>query len=250
MADIELTEDRGVATLLINRADKGNAIHLRALAEMQAHLETLASSDIRALVITGAGERVFSAGMDLSDVADPGAWAENPLTRFCDTLQAFPKPTIARINGAVIGGAVEIAMSCDFRIGPDDTKMRVPAIDLGIHYEIEGIRRMVDQLGVQAARRVYMVGDKFDAKAMLDLGFLDRMAPRAELDQAVEDRLSQIRASAPLAANGIKQAIVEIMARQGPEAAKERIRAAWASDDLKEGLAAMKEKRPPVFRGR
>ena len=83
-ANILLSTDNRVATLTINRQDKGNAITLDALAMLSAHLDDLAASPVRALVITGAGERAFSAGMDLSDVADPGAWTENPLTRFCD----------------------------------------------------------------------------------------------------------------------------------------------------------------------
>lgn len=249
MADIILSTDDQVATLTINRPDKGNAITLDALSTMSGHLRDLASSSIRALVITGAGDRAFSAGMDLSDVSDPGSWVENPLTRFCDQLERFPKPTIARINGAVIGGSVEIALSCDLRIGKDTSKLRVPAVALGVHYEYEGLARAVRVLGPQTARKIYMLGDRFDARALLDINFFDRCVSDDQLNSAVDEVLNTIRSGAPLAVNGAKQTISEILAGEGPAAAKERIRTAWASDDMKEGLAAVREKRPPDFRG-
>lgn len=249
MSDILLTTNDQIATLTINRADKGNAITLNALAMMERHLSDLAATSVRALIITGAGDRAFSAGMDLSDVADPGAWAVNPLTRFCDRLERFPRPTIARINGAVIGGATEIAMSCDLRLGVDTAKLRVPAIDLGVHYEFEGLARMIRQLGSQPARRIYMLGERFDAKAMTDIGFLDRCVPRGDLDTAIGDVLAGVVAGAPLAVNGIKTSITEILAGEDAAGAKERIKRAWASADLQEGLAAVREKRPPNFKG-
>ncbi len=249
MSDVLLSTEDQVATLTINRPEKGNAITLDALSAMSGYLNDLASSSIRAVVITGAGDRAFSAGMDLSDVSDPGSWVENPLTRFCDQLERFPKPTIARINGAVIGGSVEIALSCDLRIGADTSKLRVPAVALGVHYEYEGLARAVRVLGAQVARRIYMLGDRFDAKALEDNGFLDLCVADDLLDSAVNDVLNTIRSSAPLAVNGAKQTITEILAGQGPAAAKSRIKPAWASDDMKEGLAAIREKRPPNFKG-
>ncbi len=249
MSDVLLSISDQVATLTINRPEKGNAITLGALSAMSSHLDDLAAGPVRALVITGAGDRAFSAGMDLSDVSDPGSWVENPLTRFCDHLQRFPKPTIALINGAVIGGAVEVALSCDLRIGKNTAKLRVPAISLGVHYEFEGLQRAVDLLGPQAARRIYMLGEKFDAETLANIGFFDRCVGADHLDAALEDVLDAIRAGAPLAVDGAKQTIAEILAGQGPGAAKARIKQAWASDDMKEGLAAVREKRPPEFKG-
>ena len=249
MSEVLLDVADQVATLTINRVDKGNAITLSALSTMSDHLADLAASPIRAVVITGAGERAFSAGMDLGDVSDPGSWVENPLTRFCDLLERFPKPTIARINGAVIGGSVEIALSCDLRIGKDTSKLRVPAIALGVHYEYEGLARAIRVLGPQAARRIYMLGEMLDAASLTDIGFLDRCVPEDQLDQAIEGVLSAIRAGAPLAVNGAKQTIAEILAGEDATAAKARIKQAWASEDMKEGLAAIREKRPPNFKG-
>jgi len=245
-----LTTADDVATITFNRPDKGNAIGLAALDEAGRMLSDLATSSIRALVITGAGDRVFSAGMDLSDVSVPGAWDENPLTAFCEQLQCFPRPTIARINGAVIGGATEVALSCDLRVGVDTTRLRVPAIDLGVHYEHAGLARAIAQLGVAATRRIYMLGDKLDAAAMAEIGFLDCIVPVADLDSTIAGILDQIRAGAPLAVDGVKQSIVELMNGADGSAASARIAAAWKSDDLQEGLAAVRDKRKPIFKGR
>jgi len=249
MSDVLLSSDDQIATLTINRPDKGNAITLDALSAMSDHINDLAASSVRALVITGAGERAFSAGMDLSDVSDPSSWAENPLTRFCNLLERFPKPTMAKINGAVIGGSVEVALSCDLRIGVTTSKLRVPAISLGVHYEFEGLARAVRILGSQAARRIYMLGEKLDADTLKEIGFFDRCVAPDQLDDALEDVLNPIRAGAPLAVDGAKQTIAEILAGEDSSAAKSRIEQAWASDDMKEGLAAVREKRPPNFKG-
>lgn len=249
MSDILLSVTDEIATLTINRPDKGNAITLDALSTLSAHLDDLATDPVRAVVLTGAGDRAFSAGMDLTDVADPSSWAENPLTLFCDRLERFPKPTIARINGAVIGGSVEIALACDLRIGHEAAKLRVPAIALGVHYEFEGLARAIKALGPQAARRIYMLGEKLDAATLMGMGFFDKCVAADRLDEAVKETLDAISAGAPLAVNGAKQTIAEILAGEDASAAKARIKQAWASDDMKEGLAAIREKRPPVFKG-
>ena len=249
MSDVLLSIDDQVATLTINRPEKGNAITLDAFSLMSGHLDDLATGLVRAVVITGAGDRAFSAGMDLSDVSDPSSWVENPLTKFCGRLERFPKPTIARINGAVIGGSVEIALSCDLWVGRDTSKLRVPAISLGVHYEYEGLTRAVKTLGPQAARRIYMLGEKLDAKALMDMGFFDHCVPSDQLDDAIKTVLGAICAGAPLAVNGAKQTIAEILAGESSDAAKIRVKQAWASDDMKEGLAAIREKRRPNFKG-
>lgn len=245
---LEITGD--IARITIDNPEKRNALAIEDLIAMGAALDEAAGHEgLRALVLTGAGNRVFSGGVDLSDVSGDGQWEDNPLTALADRLERFPRPTIARIGGRIRGGAVELALACDFRIGAHGIDLAVPASRLGIHYETGGLARAHARLGGQVARRLFLLAEVLDDEAMLASGYLDRLVTAEELDQAVDDMLKAIRAGAPLAVDGMKATLNEIGHGGAPEA-KARIQACWASDDLKEGLAAVKEKRPPVFRGR
>ena len=123
-----------------------------------------ARDDLRALVLTGRG-RSFCAGAALGDVGGAD-WTDNPLTRLCDALEAFPLPTVAGLNGGVYGGGVELALACDFRVGVTGMRAFVPPARLGIHYEPAGIARAIDRLGSQAARRLFLLAETFDAEAL------------------------------------------------------------------------------------
>lgn len=243
----------GVATITLDRPATRNALTMADLAGFRAALdEAAARPGLRALVVTGAGDRAFSAGVDLGDVGGGAeAWAENPLTALCDALQSFPRPTVARINGAVIGGAAELSLSCDFRVGTEAAKLFVPAARIGIHYEPSGLARAAAVIGLQGARRVYLLAERLDAAALDRLGYFDRLAPEGGLDEALAEILSAIRAGAPLAVDGMKGTFVEAL--RGPvdeAAAAARVAATWRSEDMAEGLAALREKRAPVFKGR
>lgn len=240
-----------VARVTINNPEKRNAISFADLQALDAAFDAAAASGARALVLTGAGDRAFSGGVDLSDVGDTSEWDDNPLKLLSDKLEALPMPTIARVNGAVIGGAVELSLACDFRIGVDGAKIMVPAGRIGIHYEPAGLRRAMAALGVQTARRIYLLGETFTGSALADVGFLDRMVAPEGLDAAIEEMLASVRGGAPLAVNGMKTTFVELSRGALDEpAARARIRATWASEDMKEGLAAIQNRRPPQFKGR
>lgn len=248
---VTLTRDGAVAAITFDRPATRNALTLADLTAISAALdEAEAMEGLRALVLTGAGDRVFSAGVDLSDVGgDAADWAENPLTALCARLAAFPRPTVARVNGAVVGGAVELSLACDFRAGRPGVKLFVPATRIGIHYEPPGLSRAVAVLGMQPARRIYLAGERMEDQALAAIGYFDEIAETA--DDAVAVLTARLVAGAPLAVDGMKQTLAEIAAgAPRPEAAAARVRATWASEDMQEGLAAMREKREAVFKGR
>lgn len=248
MIDAEL---RGpVARITLNRPEAHNALDRAAMAEMSAVLEEWGGRDgVRALVLTGAGKS-FCAGAALGDVAG-GGWSEaNPLTALCDALEAFPAPTIARLNGGAYGGGVELALACDFRVAAPNVKVFIPPARLGIHYEPAGIRRAMDRLGAQMARRLFLLAERFEAEALHDAGFVDFMVQTGELDGRVDELVEVLSSLAPLAVRGMKRTIVELSRGTLDEAAaRERIAACFASADHAEGLRAQSEKRPPVFEG-
>jgi len=246
---IEARKTGFIGRITLNRPAAHNALTQAAMADIVAVLDRWADSDIRAVIITGTG-RSFCAGASLDElgVAD---WQNNPLTRLCDTLERFGAPVIAALNGGVFGGGVELALACDFRIGVQGMKMFVPPAKLGIHYEAAGIGRTVQRLGPQMARRLFLLAEKFDAPALLDAGFLDALVAADSLKTRADSMAATIAALAPLAVQGMKRTILEISRGTLDEtAAKTRVRACFGSADHAEGLAAMREKRPPVFGGK
>ncbi|MEL7465602.1 MAG: enoyl-CoA hydratase/isomerase family protein [Pseudomonadota bacterium] len=250
---IVFSRDGAIATATINRPDKRNAMKMADLKALHRVLEEVeADKSIRALILTGAGDRAFSAGVDLSDVGGgAAAWDDNPLRNLCDRIEALPRVTIARINGAVIGGAAEVALACDFRVGVDTAKVMVPAAKIGIHYEPAGLRRAMAVVGMQAAKRIYLLCETIRAEELHRLGFFDNMVDAAALDGAVAEIAEAAASSAPLSVDGMKLTIMQIARGDlDMEAARARIRESWSSEDMKEGLAAVQAGRKADFKGR
>ena len=237
-----------IGRITLNRPEAHNALTKAAMAELEGVLHGWAAHDIRAVILTGAG-RSFCAGASLDELGD-GDWDNNPLTTLCDTVEDFKAPVIAALNGGVFGGGVELALACDFRIGVQGMKMFVPPAKLGIHYESGGIARAVQRLGAQMARRAFLLAEKFEGEALLSAGFLDDLVAPEALPERAEAMATEIAALAPLAVQGMKRTILEISrGTLDAPAAQARVRTCFASSDHAEGLAAMREKRPPAFTG-
>lgn len=247
---IESDVDGSVARITLNRPEAHNALDRVAMVGMTEALASLAGrDDLRTLVLTGTG-RSFCAGASLGDVAGAD-WSDNPLTRLCDALEEFPVPTVAALNGGAYGAGVELALACDFRVGVEGMRAFAPPAKLGIHYEPAGIRRAIDRLGSQAARRMFLLAESFDAEALRAIGFLDHLVAPEALPAKVAELTDTLGGLAPLAVRGMKTTIVELTQnRLDAAAARARIAACFASADHAEGLAAQREKRPPRFTGR
>jgi enoyl-CoA hydratase len=249
-----LTVDGVRATIRLNRPKHMNRLQasdLQALLELFGQVE--ANSAVRVLVLTGTG-RAFSAGYDLGSVAERAATSPDEPTSgsafeaVANRLEDLPLPTICRLNGGVYGGSTDLALACDFRIGVDTCEMFMPAARLGLHYYTSGIRRYVSRLGADNARRLFLTAQKIEATEMLRIGYLTGIAPAEALDEEV-DKLSNILAgNAPVAMRGMKRAINEF-ARGALDvaAADQRARDSARGDEIKEGVKAFSEKRPPRF---
>jgi len=245
---IDASLENGIGRITLNRPEVHNSLTRTAMTDIQSVLGQWADSDIRVLVLTGTGKS-FCSGVSLDDIAD-GDWSENPLTALCDAVENFHAPTICALNGGVYGGGVELALSCDFRIGVAGMKMFVPAAKIGVHYDPPGIGRYIQKIGSQAARRVFLLAEKFDDQGLVNIGFLDYLVPPDELETHTSALSDTINGAAPIAVQGMKRTILEISRDTlDTNAAKQRIADCFASDDHREGLAALSEKRNPVFRG-
>lgn len=243
----------GVATIRLRRPRHRNRLHGEDLVALQVHFDRLRDDPaLRALVLTAEGP-AFCAGFHLGELGAEGGPAAGPqaFERTVDALEALPLPTVARLNGSVYGGATDLALACDFRVGVEGMVLRMPAARLGLHYYPGGLRRCVARLGVAAAKRLFLRGETLDDRRLLAIGYLDELVPAAALDDAVARIVADLCAGAPLALRGMKATIDELAAGRADEAVLRRREAACAaSDDLREGLAAFAGRRAPRFTGR
>ena len=248
-----LTIEGGRATIRLNRPKHLNRLQpedLEALKQLFDRIE--ADAAIRVLVLTGTG-RAFSAGYDLNSVTERATSADEETAGsafevMANRLEDLGVPTICRLNGGVYGGSTDMALACDFRIGVDTAEMFMPAARLGLHYYKSGIRRYVSRLGADNAKKLFLTAQKIDAAEMLRIGYLTAMVPVVDLDEEV-DRLAAILAgNAPVAMRGMKRTINEISHGKLDEAAADRrARDSMRGAEIKEGVKAFAEKRPPKF---
>jgi enoyl-CoA hydratase/carnithine racemase len=243
----------GRATITLHRPRHRNRLHREDLLALQAHFASLAAMpDLRALVLTGAG-RVFCAGFNLEELEQADAASADPqlFERTVDALETLPVPTIARLNGSVFGGATDLALACDLRVGVQGMELRMPAARLGLHYYPGGLRRYVSRLGLSAAKRLFLLAESVPGEELLRIGYLDALAAADALDEVVEGLAASLLAGAPLALQGMKLSLDEI-ARGEFDLRRLRQREARCaqSDDIREGLAAFAARRAPRFMGR
>jgi enoyl-CoA hydratase/carnithine racemase len=249
-----LVRDGARATIRLNRPRHLNRLQpedLETLLDLFDRLE--ADPAIRVLVLTGTG-RAFSAGYDLGSIAERAASSPEQETAgsafevVANRLEDLAMPTICRLNGGVYGGSTDLALACDFRIGVDTAEMFMPAARLGLHYYTSGIKRYVARLGADNARKLFLSAQKIDAPEMLRIGYLTSVVPFEALDEEVDRLATVLAGNAPVAMRGMKRAINEFsQGRLDEAAADRRARDSMRSAEIKEGIAAFAEKRPPKF---
>jgi enoyl-CoA hydratase len=257
-----VTLANGRATIRLNRPREHNRLEPDDLAVLRETFTRIAGDpSIRVLVLTGTGKS-FSSGYHIGALVERhGANSStSPKARddgndnfetTVNALEALRVPTIAALQGSVYGGATDLALACDFRIGVTDMRMLMPAARLGIVYYPSGIERYVSRLGVAAAKRLFLTAEPIEAEEMRRIGYLDEIVPAEELESRVDALAATLAANAPIALAGLKQAINETSAGRLDRAALVEARAhAAASEDHAEALKAWSEKRKPVFRGR
>lgn len=242
----------GCACITLNRPQHRNRLHREDLRALQAHFERLrADPAARVLVLTGAGS-VFCSGFHLGELGQADAAGDDPLQfeQVVDQLEALPLPTIARLNGSVYGGATDLALACDFRVGIAGMELRVPAARLGLHYYANGLQRYVARLGLGPAKRLFLLGDTLSAAELLEIGYLDHRVDADGLDAQVARLSAALAANAPLAVRGMKASLNEIAGgRADPATLRAREARCATSADLREGLAAFAQRREPRFKG-
>jgi enoyl-CoA hydratase/carnithine racemase len=240
------------ATIRLNRPRYRNRLESDDLGELVQMFDRIeADPAIRVLVLTGTG-RAFSSGFDLNSVADRATSANEQQSAgsafevVVNRLEDLGVPTICRLNGGVYGGSTDLALACDFRIGVDTAEMFMPAARLGLHYYRSGIERYVTRLGVDNAKKLFLTAQKISAPEMLRIGYLTAMVSVEYLDEEVDKLAAILAGNAPVAMRGMKRTINEFARGKLDEAAAElRHRESMRGAEIKEGIKASAEKRPP-----
>lgn len=238
-----------MARIELARPEQHNAIEAGDIERIRAHLaEVDADPAVRVLVVTGQG-RTFCAGASLREI-ESGAMTGTLFETLTDDLAGVRVPTICALNGSVYGGGTELALCCDFRIGVLGSRMSVPAARLGLCYPLAGLRRYVEALGLGVASRLLLAGEDFDADEMLAVGFLHQLVAPEELETETDVLARRLASLAPLAVQAMKRLLREIARGEvDVDEARRLVSACAASQDLREGLTARRERRPPEFRG-
>ena len=241
------------ATITLNRPAHHNRLHAQDLLVLQQHFQALAADPtLRLLVLTGSGA-TFCSGFHIAELGDSATSAHAGPQLFAqtvDALEALPLPTICRLNGSAYGGATDMALACDFRVGAAGMALRMPAARLGLHYYPSGLQRYDTRLGLAAAKRLFLLAEQVPAEQLLALGYLDCLAAPGQLDAEVQAMADALAAGAPLALRGMKCSLNEIARGElNLPALQQRAALCAASADLREGQAAFAAKRPPRFAG-
>lgn len=252
----------GILTLTLNRPEKLNAMSHEVFGALDAAV-TAARADrsVRVVVITGAG-KTFSAGADISMVKEFSDRELAPeqfrakirrLQEVFNRFEELEKPVIAAINGACVGGAVDLVLACDLRIAVMDAFLLVPEVRLGLIPDLGATQRLPRLVGVARAKEMILTGRRFGAAECLAMGLLNRVVPREELEAAVEVMAAELMTGAPLAVGVAKQAIDRAWGtdlRSGEEFEAYAQAPLYRSEDAREGYAAFVEKRQPRWTAR
>jgi enoyl-CoA hydratase/carnithine racemase len=251
VATVKLNLDGPVAWLTLNDPERHNVLTGQAIEQFRSHLKTIESSDeTRVLVVTGTGNRTFCAGASLDEL-QTGVITEHDFEALARSLAGLSVPKIAAMNGNAYGGGAEIGLCCDFRLGVEGMKVRVPAARTGLCYPPEGIQRYVRELGPGPARLLLVSARTMDADQLLHLGYLHEVCPADSLASRARDWANGIAELAPLSVRAmLAMCKAEAEGRLDPAAAQSWVEQCGVSADRQEGLRAMLQKRKPVFRGR
>ncbi len=253
-----LVEKRGkVAVITINRPDKLNALSSKVHAEGVSALDELRKDqEIRVVVITGSGEKSFIAGADISEFAGKSAAEQRDIMNarsLFNSIDAFPKPVIAMVNGFCLGGGCELALACDIRVAGEKARFSQPEINLGIMPGGGGTQRLTRLIGEGRAMEMILTGDMIDAQTALNFGLVNHVFSAEELEEKTLELANKIAEKAPIALQMSKEAVKFASRSNLDEGLRREVdlfAICFSTEDKEEGVSAFLEKRKPNFQGK
>jgi enoyl-CoA hydratase len=251
-------KSEGIATITLNRPEALNAFNADVINEILQALEDVkADENVRVVVLTGAGEKAFSAGADIKAMRGMNALKARELSqmgeKLCTALENFEKPVIAAINGYALGGGLEVAMACDIRIASENARMGQTEINIGLIPGWGGTQRLTRLIGTTKAKELIFTGKMIDAKTAEQLGLVNMAVPQDKFRETVRQFALELVQKAP-AALKVAKALINKGSEISLDAAialeREGFGVVASTEDLQEGVSAFIEKRKPLFKGK
>ena len=257
-ANLLLDVDGGIAIVTINRPKALNALNAATIYELDKMFDELgANSAVKAVIVTGSGEKSFVAGADITEMQPMSAiegrnWGKLAQAVF-NKIENLPKPVIAAVNGYALGGGCELSMACDIRIASEKAKFGQPEVSLGIPPGFGGTQRLARLVGKGRAKEMLFTGDMIDAVEACKIGLANKVVAPEELMNVAKVMAQKIMSRAPIAVQVCKSAVnegLDVDLESGIAYEAEVFGLCFATDDQKEGMAAFVEKRKPNFIGK
>jgi enoyl-CoA hydratase len=247
--------DNGICIITINRPDKLNALNKEVFNDLDAAIDDVYKNpEIRSAIITGAGNKAFVAGADISEFLelDPSEATELSARghKVFDKIENSPKPIVAAVNGFALGGGCELALACHFIYASENAKFGQPEVNLGLIPGYGGTQRLTQLVGRNLAMELLMSGNMISAKEAMDIGVVNKVFSAEELLPKTKEILSLIQTKAPIAVSKLIECINNFdHTQQGYDLEIKKFGECFATEDAKEGASAFLEKRKPNFKG-
>ncbi len=247
--------ENNICTITINRPDKMNALNKTVLDELNTVFsEVYEKPEIRSVIITGAGEKAFVAGADISEFIDLIPDLAPDLARkgqtIFDKIESCPKPVVAAVNGFALGGGCELALACHFIYASDNARFGQPEVNLGLIPGYGGTQRLTQLVGKGRSMELLMTGKMITAKEAEEYGIVNLVTSSGDLLAKVRETLSLIHTKAPIAVSKVIECVNNFdHTQQGYDHEIEKFEECFRTEDMREGTKAFVEKKKPVFKG-
>ena len=257
MSSIDFEQQDAVASVRLNRPEKLNSLTSEMILTLSDLFRGFASdSSLRAVILTGAGDKAFCVGTDISELAEGDETQALNISKrgqtLCNLIEECPVPVIAAINGLAVGGGCELALACHIRLATENTRFSLPETRLGIMPGYGGTQRMTREVGLSRALEIMLGGREVSAADASRLGLINRIVDRANLLTEAKSLAQDIAGLAPLAIRACLESVragLELPLDEGLAVESRLFAELFATADMREGTRAFLEKRAPLFKG-